>query len=222
MASPICRATTRACRRRFPSSARRFPAISANQSLMPAPRRTSRRPDLQAAARCSGAGGSAHQPSLRDDKHRTGRACGHPGIDRRAGGRARHRLSRSDVAGSQARLSEWQCRSSHWSLRSSRQPASPAAGGRGDPCGSNHGTAFRPAWPGHRPDHRGCLRQSDRSGSPDPARRASDRPCSYARSLAPGRSRPVGLVAWWCRTGGRSCWSVSRCRPAAGYLRLEG
>ena len=39
-----------------------------------------------AAAHRSGAGGSAHQPSLRDDQRRTGRSRGHPGIDR--GGQA--------------------------------------------------------------------------------------------------------------------------------------
>ena len=131
------------------------------------------RPGSRAAAHRSGAGGSAHQPSLRDDQRRTGRARGHPGIDRRAGGRARRRLSRSDVAGSQARLPERQCRSSHGQSRSRRtaRQSLRAAGRRGDPRGADHGTAFRPAWPGHCPGHRGRLRQPDRTSSPDPARR---------------------------------------------------
>ena len=41
-----------------------------------------------AAAHRPGTGGGAHQPSLRDDQCRAGRARGHPGVDRRAGGRA--------------------------------------------------------------------------------------------------------------------------------------
>ena len=125
-----------------------------------------RRPGSGAAAHRPGAGGSAHQPSLRDDQRRTGRVRGHP----------RHRpaaqavvpaagSSRSDVAGSQARLSERQCRSSHGQPRSRRtaRQSLRAAGRRGDPRGADHRTALRPAWPGHRSGHRGCLRQSDRT-----------------------------------------------------------
>ena len=111
-----------------------------------------------------------------------------------AGGQAAchgRRLGRSDVAGSQARLPERQCRSPHSQSRSRRaaRQSLRAASRRGDPRGADHRTALRPAWPGHCPGHRGCLRQPDRTGSPDPAGCPSDRSVRRPDRLRPDRER---------------------------------
>ena len=181
MASPICRATTRACRKTFPSSARRFPAISAGRSPMPARQRPACRhrgqdPEQQRIAQEQEAARTSHLFATTNVAQVAPAAVPAP-----AGGQAVAPAAGSaDLTSQDHKLAFLNGNVDRRTVspdrdRSARQSLRPA-GRRRDPRGADHRTAFRPARPGHRSGHRGCLRQPDRTGSPDPARRAPGRP----------------------------------------------